>query len=76
MVLEITAAAYAEISDFENAIALQQKAVDLIDNKISTETYNRSRIEGMNNRLQLYKRQRPYRMSDLDQIPIPPPGLK
>ena len=76
VVLEITAAAYAEISDFENAIALQQKAVDLIDNKISTETYNRSRIEGMNNRLQLYKRQRPYRMSDLDQIPIPPPGLK
>ena len=76
VVMEITAAAYAEISDFENALLLQQKAVDLINDGISTEIYNRSRIEGMNSRLQLYKRKRPYRMSDLDRIPIPPPGLK
>lgn len=74
VVFEIAAAAYAELGDFDEALLHQQKAVDLITDSISSETYGRSRTEGLNGRLELYKRKRPYRMADIKQIPIPAPG--
>ena len=76
VIREIAAAAYAELGDFENALLHQQKASDFINEQISKEPYSRSRLDGLYGRLELYKRKRPYRMEDLDQIPLPAPGLE
>ena len=73
---EIAAAAFAEQEDFDNAMKYQQKAVDMIQNRLTTENYTQDQKEGMLARLEVYKRKRPYRMSDLNQIPIRAPGVQ
>ena len=74
--LEIYAACYAEVGDFKKALEYQEKAVLLIDDRSSSESYSAGQEKGMRARAELYRRHRPYRMADLDQIPIAPPGEK
>ena len=74
--LEIYAACYAEVGDFKKALEYQEKAVLLIDDRSSSESYSAGQEKGMRARAELYRRHRPYRMADLDQIPIAPPGQK
>ncbi|MFK7769537.1 MAG: FG-GAP-like repeat-containing protein [Mariniblastus sp.] len=72
--LEIYAACFAEQGEFEQAVEFQKKAVDLVSADETVEGYTVTQKEGLQSRLELYKRQRPYRMEDIDQIPIRPPG--
>ncbi len=74
--LEIYAACHAEIGDFDKALEYQEKAVLLIDDSKTSETYSADQEKGMRARAELYRRHRPYRMADLGQIPISPPGQK
>lgn len=71
---EICAAAYAELGDFDKALSFQQKAMNLLDTESPIEAYSPAQIEGLKSRLELYKRKRPYRMSDFSTIPIRQPG--
>ena len=74
--LEIYAACHAEVGDFKKALEYQEKAVRLVDDSDSTEAYSEAQEKGMRARAELYRRRRPYRMADLGQIPISPPGRK
>ena len=74
--LEIYAACFAELGNFEKALALQQQAVNTVDAHNALEYYSDEQVNGMRSRLELYRRKRPYRMADLAQIPISPPGQK
>ncbi len=68
--LEIYAACFAENRDFNAAIEYQNKAIALVRSGKTIDTYTQQQKEGMVARLELYQRQRPYRMEDLMQIPI------
>ncbi|MFT7632215.1 MAG: hypothetical protein ACI87E_003265 [Mariniblastus sp.] len=46
----------------------------MIDTDQTMEKYSKEQLIGLRNRLELYRRNRPYRMADLGQIPIAPPG--
>ena len=72
--LEIYAASFAELGQFDKAVEFQLKAVELLRNDESVEGYTDSQKEGLRTRLELYKRQRPYRTSDISQLPVRPPG--
>jgi tetratricopeptide (TPR) repeat protein len=71
---EICAAAHAEVGDFDNAMLLQQKAVDLVEDGTTTEAYSEKQIEGLKSRMESYKRKRAYRMDGFEVIPIRQPG--
>ena len=73
-VLEIYAACFAEVGEFEQALSFQTRAVDLLASGESLETYSESQKQGMYARLELFRRKRPYRTADINQIPIQPPG--
>lgn len=68
--LEIYAACFAESRDFSAAMEYQNKAIELVRSGKAVEAYSEQQKEGMIARLELYERQRPYRMEDLTQIPI------
>ncbi len=68
--LEIYAACFAESRDFDAAIEYQNKAIDLVRSGKTVDRYSEQQKEGMVARLELYQRQRPYRMENLLQIPI------
>lgn len=68
--LEIYAACFAESRDFSAAIEYQSKAIELVRTGKTIDKYSEQQKEGMIARLELYERQRPYRMKDLLQIPI------
>jgi len=72
--LEIYAACHAELGDFKKALELQKKAVRLIADSDSNDAYSPAQEKGMRAREELYRRRRPYRMANLAQIPISPPG--
>lgn len=74
--LEIYAACFAEVGDFDKALELQEKAVSIIDGNTAMEFYSEDQISGLRSRAELYRRRRPYRMANLAQIPISPPGRK
>ncbi len=74
--LEIYAACFAEIGDFEQALKFQEQAIELVDSKNSTDNYSADQKEGMRARFELFKRKRPYRTADVTQIPIQTPGRK
>lgn len=71
--LEIYAACFAENGDFEKAVEFQQKAIQLFDEKKASEAYSEEQKQGMMTRVELYRRNRPYRTADIMQIPIPRP---
>jgi len=68
--LEIYAACFAESGDFSAAMEYQDKAIALVRSGKTLDVYSEQQKEGMTARLELYQRQRPYRMLDLRQIPI------
>lgn len=72
--LEIYAACHAELGNFKKALEFQEKAVRLVDDSDTAEAYSPAQEKGMRARAELYRRHRPYRMADLAQIPISPPG--
>lgn len=71
---ELCAAAYAEIGDFENALAMQQKATDLEQTDSSTDSYSDDQRSGMLERLQRYQQKQPCRTTANSEIPIRQPG--
>ncbi|MFT7633174.1 MAG: tetratricopeptide (TPR) repeat protein, partial [Mariniblastus sp.] len=68
--LEIYAACFAENGQFQQAMKFQQQAESMIDTDQTMEKYSKEQLIGLRNRLELYRRNRPYRMADLGQIPI------
>ncbi len=73
-VIEIQAACLAETGRFEDAEALQIKALELVESRRSQ--YTTKQLDGLKARIELYRRSKPYRMSDVRQIPIKPPGVR
>jgi len=73
---EIYAAILAEKGDFEEAKSYQNKAIALVRNKKAVETYTDAQKKGMRSRLQLYERDRPYRMEKPAQTPLGAVGIK
>lgn len=53
--IDTLAAAYAEAGDFDNAVAMQEKAIEI------SELTEGDDFEGMKDRVKLYKSKRPYR---------------
>lgn len=68
--LEIYAACFAETGEFDKAIEFQRKAVAIVESGETSEKYSDAQKVGMQSRLALYRRKRPYRTADLLQIPI------
>ena len=73
MMLEIYAACLAENGQFEQAVEVQQQAMKLAESENSTEIYSNPQLFGLETRLKLYQRKRPYRMSEVRQIPFSEP---
>ena len=73
-VLEIYAACFAEIGEFDQAMKFQTQAIELLESNNSAETYSETQKQGMHGRLELFRRKRPYRTADVTQIPIQTPG--
>jgi len=67
---EIAAACFAETGDFTQAVEFQKKAMELVRQEKSSDLYTAKQKEGLRERLQLFRRQVPYRTNDLAQIPI------
>ena len=74
VVLEIYAAGFAEIGDFENALSYQEEAIKLVDENRGDTNYTESQKVGMRSRVELYRRKSPYRSSEPDKNPILPPA--
>jgi tetratricopeptide (TPR) repeat protein len=73
ILLEIQAAALAEMGDFAEALELQTQAVELIENSTGRERYTAKQKEGLVSRQELYRRGRKYRTDDVTQTPVTPP---
>jgi tetratricopeptide (TPR) repeat protein len=61
--LDVLAAAYAELGDFDKAVAWQTKAVNL-----TTDKDTKSRFQAY---LNLYKQRKPYRLKPLENAIVP-----
>lgn len=70
---EICAAGHAELGDFDQAVKLQQKAIDLLES-VSPESYSKPQREGLRARMEMYEKKRAYRIDDIRMIPIRQPG--
>ena len=68
--LEIYAACYAEVGEFEKAVRFQQLAVDKANEGSSPQNNSNPQSKGMFGRLELYRARQPYRTADTRQIPI------
>ena len=68
--LEIYAACYAEIGQFDKAIEFQQQAVNKTNDKSASENYSKQQLRGMLTRLELYRTKQPYRTADVLQTPV------
>ena len=68
--LEIYAACYAEIGQFDKAIEFQQQAVNKTNDQSASENYSKQQLRGMLTRLELYRTKQPYRTADVLQTPI------
>jgi len=77
-VLEIQAACLAEFGKFSQAVEVQNKALEMVEAETASETYTDQQLEGLEERLELYRRSKPFRMSDarrdMDKIPFKTPG--
>ena len=69
--LEIMAASFAEIGDFQQAVSLQRNAIDSVENDTTLEKFTPEQLKAQRDRLELYKRQRPYRMKEPAEAPMP-----
>ena len=68
--LEIYAACFAELGEFDRAIKLQQQAVDRSDD-FDRSSYSAEQRSGMMARLEMYRAQKPYRMgTDASGTPV------
>ena len=78
-VLEIQAACLAEAGKFKEAETVQLNALEMVEAETSAEPYTDQQLEGLKERLELYRRSRPFRMSDsrrdFERIPIRRPQL-
>ena len=70
--LEIYAACYAEVGEFDKAIQFQQQAVEKMNDDSGSSSYSKLQLKGMVNRLELYRSRQPYRTADTLQTPINP----
>ena len=68
--LEIYAACYAEVGEFDKAIQFQQQAVEKMDGESESGSYSRAQLKGMVTRLELYRSRLPYHTADTLQTPI------
>ena len=68
--LEIMAACLAELGKFDEALDTQRQALELIESKETLETYSEQQEAALRDRLELYKRQRPYRIESPDEAPL------
>ena len=68
--LEIYAACYAEVGEFDKAIQFQQQAVDKTNNDLTPQHYSQSQLKGMLSRLELYRTRQPCRTANTLQTPI------
>ena len=73
---EVYAAIMAEKGDYDEAKAYQAKAIGLVRDRVSTETYSDAQLKGMRDRQQLYERGKPYRMDKPSETPLGSPGTK
>ncbi len=73
-IMEIYAASLAENGKYDEAVRFQQQALDLVSEAQTTETYSDDQQQGLRFRLELYRRQQPYRCDNLKQTPIQLPG--
>ena len=73
---EVYAAIMAEKGDYDEAKAYQAKAIGLVRDGVSTETYSDAQLKGMRDRQQLYERGKPYRMDKPSETPLGSPGTK
>ncbi len=69
-VLEIAAACHAEKGDFENAVKLQQSALQMVRDNTTTDRYTDVQKEGLRERVELYQNKLNYRSNELSRIPI------
>jgi tetratricopeptide (TPR) repeat protein len=69
-IAEIAAACHAENRDFENAIKLQQKAVQMVRESLTSDQYTEPQKAGLQKRLELYRNKLNYRSDELAEMPI------
>jgi tetratricopeptide (TPR) repeat protein len=74
--LEIYAACFAENGQYDKAVEFQQRAVTLVEKAATGEAYTQAQKEGLNKRLELFRRKQPYRTADMSQIPISPDEMQ
>ena len=72
--LEIYAACYAEVGQFDKAVRFQQLAVEKSDNDAGSPRYSKLQSKGMLDRLELYRTREPYRTADTSQTPVQSQG--
>ncbi len=68
--LEIMAACFAELGDFDSAREKQELAIEAIENNRTLEKYSEAQLTALRDRLELYKRQRAYRLKDAFESPL------
>ena len=77
-VLEIQAACLAEFGKYSQAVEIQSKALEMVEAETASEAYTDQQLEGLEERLELYRRSKPFRMSDarrdMDKIPFKNPS--
>ncbi len=74
--LEVYAACYAEVGEFDKAIQFQQQAVERTSDASTDQRYSKSQLRGMLTRLELYRSRQPYRTADTLQTPIKANGAQ
>ena len=74
--LEIMAACLAEVGEFDEALSVQRQALEVIEEKTSLERYSEEQLAGLRDRVELYKRQRPYRAKEPGESPLRLLGVK
>jgi tetratricopeptide (TPR) repeat protein len=72
--LEIKAACLAELEQFEQARDVQRQAIVAVEDKLTLENYSDRQLRAMKDRLELYKRNRVFRIGDVADIPLLPLG--
>lgn len=68
--LEIMAACLAELGKYDEALDVQRQALQLVENNETLERYADRQKQSLKDRLELYKRQRPYRIKSPDEAPL------
>jgi len=67
---EIMAACYAELGKYDEALEAQRQALNLVESKETLEAYTSEQEAALRDRLELYKRKRPYRIQSPSEAPL------